>query len=335
MVALLNLVLAALLISGCVGDRGAWATLDDHLRETKPLSSQIPNEKAFYVHEWGEPLAHVNTVATDAFGSVVSNGQGLLWLWKADGTGPSERADRGWELILSFNDEDNLVGWKVGTYRTGLTLADVITATRKASYVNNDILVDELGLGASQHGIATRNDITLSDRMRHQFVGHSHRERVISNLQRNVLALANVIHRLDLAAQLEHIASPKQPERLATETEILQYIVLNWLAAPGGQRGSRENPDEAAFLSASSASLGFDGLVGNWFLGPITPNAYGPGINMDATGRPFSWRPMGPGSASFDPFLRVQPNAYGPGIGMDQYGRPVTPGCPPGWAGPC
>ena len=52
------------------------------------------------------------------------------------------------------------------------------------------------------------------------------------------------------------------------------------------------------------------------------PNAYGPGINSDATGRPFTWEPL-PGNGPADPFSRVRPNAYGPGIGMDQYGRPV------------
>ena len=61
---------------------------------------------------------------------------------------------------------------------------------------------------------------------------------------------------------------------------------------------------------------------GSTLLDPITPNAYGPGINSDATGRPFRWQPdYGPSS----PFLDVKPNAYGPGVGMDQFGRPVRP----------
>jgi len=68
---------------------------------------------------------------------------------------------------------------------------------------------------------------------------------------------------------------------------------------------------------------------------PITPNAYGPGLNSDATGRPFVWTLQGSHSAVPDPTLRVKPNAYGPGVGMDQYGRPVRPACPHGWAGPC
>ena len=65
------------------------------------------------------------------------------------------------------------------------------------------------------------------------------------------------------------------------------------------------------------------GLLGSGLLGPVTPNAYGPGIHSDATGRPFRWVPQQGGMV--DPFSRVTPNAYGPGIGMDQYGRPVTP----------
>jgi len=69
---------------------------------------------------------------------------------------------------------------------------------------------------------------------------------------------------------------------------------------------------------------------GSTLLGPMTPNAYGPGINSDATGRPFMWQPQFGGSGLPDPTLRVNPNAFGPGIGMDQYGRPVRPGCPPG-----
>jgi hypothetical protein len=62
------------------------------------------------------------------------------------------------------------------------------------------------------------------------------------------------------------------------------------------------------------------------FLGPYRPNAYGPGVNSDATGRPFVWKPdQGPA----DPFAKVRPDVFGPGIGMDQYGRAVRAACPP------
>jgi hypothetical protein len=65
-------------------------------------------------------------------------------------------------------------------------------------------------------------------------------------------------------------------------------------------------------------------LLGNGFLGPATKDAYGPGINSDATGRPFTWQPQR-GYGKADPFIDVKPNVYGPGIGQDQYGRPVKP----------
>ena len=64
------------------------------------------------------------------------------------------------------------------------------------------------------------------------------------------------------------------------------------------------------------------------FQEPYRPNAYGPGINSDATGRPFVWQPS-PGYGPADPLSSVTPNAYGPGNGMDQYGRPVRPACAP------
>ena len=87
------------------------------------------------------------------------------------------------------------------------------------------------------------------------------------------------------------------------------------------------------FVSAQSGTAGQQpGLLDGRFLGPYKPNAYGPGVNMDATGRPFSWRPQWGGGG---PALRVRPDAYGPGIGMDQFGRPVRRACPPGWAGRC
>lgn len=63
-------------------------------------------------------------------------------------------------------------------------------------------------------------------------------------------------------------------------------------------------------------------------LGPYQPNTYGPGIDSDATGRPFVWQPL-PGYGPRDPLASVTPNVFGPGIGMDQYGRLVQPACPP------
>lgn len=62
-----------------------------------------------------------------------------------------------------------------------------------------------------------------------------------------------------------------------------------------------------------------DRFLGGALLGPAKPNAYGPGLHSDATGRPFEWRTQEGETVRED----VRPNAYGPGIGMDVYGRPV------------
>jgi hypothetical protein len=51
----------------------------------------------------------------------------------------------------------------------------------------------------------------------------------------------------------------------------------------------------------------------------VTPNAYGPDINMDETGRPFVWRGRDGQKAQGS----VKQNAYGPGVSMDATGRPV------------
>ena len=62
------------------------------------------------------------------------------------------------------------------------------------------------------------------------------------------------------------------------------------------------------------------------YLPPGRRDAYGAGIDSDATGRPFFWAPKNEprNIPRFpDPTLRVKPDAYGPGIGSDQYGRPV------------
>jgi len=58
------------------------------------------------------------------------------------------------------------------------------------------------------------------------------------------------------------------------------------------------------------------------FSQPYKKDVYGPGINADATGRPFKWQTE---QGHTDPLLDVKPNEYGPGVGMDQYGRPVKP----------
>jgi hypothetical protein len=89
-----------------------------------------------------------------------------------------------------------------------------------------------------------------------------------------------------------------------------------------------EESDTSFGAKESGTSSGF---LGRGFLGPYSPNTYGPGINSDATGRPFIWQPDFGGPA----LGPIRPNVYGPGIGSDATGRPVRPACPPGWVGPC
>ncbi len=67
-------------------------------------------------------------------------------------------------------------------------------------------------------------------------------------------------------------------------------------------------------------------IVLSVLLSPAIPNAYGPGVNSDATGQRFEYRePAQPR----DPYLEVQPGTLGPDInlrnGTDQYGQPVEP----------
>ncbi len=84
---------------------------------------------------------------------------------------------------------------------------------------------------------------------------------------------------------------------------------------------------KSSFQPADQAAGGeVAGTLTPPFLGPYRPNAYGPGINSDAAGRPFVWQPD---NAPADPLARVRSDVFGPGIGMDQYGRPVHAACPP------
>jgi hypothetical protein len=59
------------------------------------------------------------------------------------------------------------------------------------------------------------------------------------------------------------------------------------------------------------------------FSRPYRPDAYGPGIHSDATGRPFRWQTEQ--GEYVQPGIRVKPDGYGLGVGMDEYGRPVKP----------
>ena len=55
-----------------------------------------------------------------------------------------------------------------------------------------------------------------------------------------------------------------------------------------------------ALLLPVSVLAQSSGPNGGGFLEPYQSNAYGPGINSDATGRPFSWQPL-PGNGPADP----------------------------------
>lgn len=59
------------------------------------------------------------------------------------------------------------------------------------------------------------------------------------------------------------------------------------------------------------------------FMRPYGQDKYSPGVNSDATGKPFTWQ-TNDGQA-VPPGGYVQPNGYGLGVGKDQFGRPVKP----------
>lgn len=59
------------------------------------------------------------------------------------------------------------------------------------------------------------------------------------------------------------------------------------------------------------------------FISPYRDDAYGPGVNSDATGRPFQWKTRN--GQTPPPGSEVEPNGYGLGVGKDQFGRPIKP----------
>ena len=324
------------LLSGCAShgtwsksDRGAWINLDELIGS---------HEQAYYVKQWGEPVSRHEVTFSDGNGNVSADGKDLLWLWKANGTGLSDQAGQGWEIYLTFDKRQSFRNWRIGGYRSTLTVPDVIAATRKFEYRVGQELLGELGLLEEQHGIASdrydypsANQVTREidsriDSMNEQYglAGPNWRGWAINRHQDTARVVAEATFRADNAARNLH-------GRLATDTEIFGWLVAQSKAT--NSSSPRQSSPQGTSNSATPDS-GQGGLAGSGFLGGYTPNAYGPGVNSDATGRPFIWQPDS-GFGPPDPFSRVQPNAYGPGVGMDQYGRPVRPACPPGWAGPC
>lgn len=131
-----------LLLSGCVShgtwsesDRGAWRNLDETIGT---------HEQTYYVKLWGKPVSRQEIKRYDDRGKELAPGEELLWLWKADGTGPSGQSGQGWEVFLSFNQRGKIDTWRVGTYRTALTVSDVISVARKAGYTLETIPEDGL-----------------------------------------------------------------------------------------------------------------------------------------------------------------------------------------------
>ena len=312
-----------LLLSGCAShgtwsksDRGAWINLDELIGS---------HEQAYYVKQWGEPVSRHEVTFSDGNGNVSADGKDLLWLWKANGTGLSDQAGQGWEIYLSFDKQQSFRNWRIGGYRSTLTVPDAIAATRKFEYRVGQELFGELGLLNEQHGIASNrfdypsaNQLTREvDSVKEQYsTGPNWRGWAIRRLQETVRVIAEATFRADNAAGNLH-------SRLATDTEIIGW--LEEQAEATNRSKPRQRSSQGSRNSGTSDS-GQSGLLGGGFLGPSTPNAYGPGMNADATGRPFVWQPDFGGPA----LGQITPNAYGPGVGMDATGRPVRPACPPG-----
>src|SRR5437868_7062371 len=127
--ALISILPMAFLIYACSADRGNWQTITD----ASPLSNHT---RSFYIERFGEPLLDEKTTinrGTDDNGTVVA-AQKVFWLIRSDGGGPSDRPDEGWEFTLFFDSNGQLLETRVGTYRTPLTVADVMTAARKVGY---------------------------------------------------------------------------------------------------------------------------------------------------------------------------------------------------------
>ena len=57
-------------------------------------------------------------------------------------------------------------------------------------------------------------------------------------------------------------------------------------------------------------------------VGPVTNDAYGPGVHMDATGRMVKVVPLNGGQSVFP--IRVTKHRYAPWVYMDEFGRAVT-----------
>lgn len=332
------LVLLGLLVSGCAHtDSEAWDRVNTMLRDARERGGKADTDKAVAVKAWGKPVVREST----------EEGEKALWLLTADITAPSSNKDTGWEAILIFDAEGTLLDRRWGYYRTPVGMAEIIAASRKDSYH----VVRELGLAYEQHALAgegKRLTVNLSDRGRKLYALHRAAEEI-----RLAIIFADGLLLIDKMAAEGRRDSDKSV--VATELEVIQYMVQNNRVLPAYIMATqpfplvvlaatleRQNPMPTwtnVLLNALAAGLasggsshpqaGFSntrpsfggGMLGNGFMGPYTPNAYGPGINSDATGRAFIWKPDSGGPA----LGPINPNAYGPGIGSDETGRAVRP----------
>ena len=332
------LVLFGLLVSGCAHtDSAAWDRVDTMLRDARERGGHVDTDKAAAVKAWGEPVVRESTEA----------GEKMLWLLTADITAPSSNRETGWEAILIFDAEGTLLDRRWGYYRTPVGIPEIIAATRKDPYH----VVRELGLAYEQHALAgeeKRLTVNLSDRGRKLYALHWAAEEI-----RLAIIFADGLFLIDKMTAEGRRNSDKSV--VATELEVIQYMVQNNRVLPAYIMATqpfplvvlaatieKQNPMPTwsnVLLNALAAGLasggssrpqaGFSnmgpsfsgGTLGSGFMGPYRPNAYGPGINSDSTGRAFIWKPDSGGPA----LGPIHPNAYRPGIGSDGTGRAVRP----------
>lgn len=118
----------------------------------------------------------------------------------------------------------------------------------------------------------------------------------------------------DLAVKLDD----DYTKRLNDQIEQDQQLYNRAVAAHEEQ----DSRSRALWLSLLAAPAPVNG--GQPALGYVRPDAYGPGVSMDATGRPVTLQPAYPNQGGYYGDSKVQtPNGYGLGVHIDQYGRPV------------
>lgn len=262
------------LVSGCshipgadwIGEKGDWARIEETLGET-PGSGRI--DKRIVLAAWGGPAVRRTTPA----------GEQMLWLLKRDVSAPWLQSDEGWELLLSFDDLGTLTDRQWGSYRTPLTIGNVLTVARKLGYSNTEQLLTELGLGAQQHGISTERTSPVGSRLSLFLFGYTHRERILLRYQHTVRAIAESASVLEAAAAAENRSPP-------SEQEVFQYLVQkiqSRVSPNGGVKGAPPAPAGSIYLND---------LVGSGFVWQPGMNAYGPWISSDPARRPFILQPI-------------------------------------------